>query len=74
MTSSRPFLAHQFALLHLLGVLALCRTDVEPDEDGFDLQEPEARKLVLPQELMMNALCYLTEQIHEVPRCWPYRY
>lgn len=68
MTVARPFLAHQFALLHLLGVLALCRTDVDAEEDGLDLQEPAARKLVLPQELMMNALCYLTEQIHEVLR------
>lgn len=68
MSSPRPFAAHQFGLLHLLGLVSLCRTDGDPgseEEDAMDAPQ-RAATLHLPQELMVNVLCYLTEQIHEV--------
>lgn len=113
----RPFTAYQFALLHLLNLLAAHASPAgdhggedddtanpdhtrragatgsevkedraeqerthdddddygDGDDDDDDNCDNDEKPLVLPQELYLNAYCFLTEQIHEVGCVMPPR-
>lgn len=73
MSDPNAFTAHHFALLHLLGLLSISRTiEGEKAREARGTSDPYVNlsegdvPLPIPELLMLNALCYLTEQIHQV--------
>ena len=69
-SSALQFDAYAFAQLHLLGLLSITHPEDGPQpsvrSDADAENNPLLAALAVPELLMANALCYLTEQIHQV--------